>query len=149
MVRFSLVMLLLAIPALGQEPPLPAGALARVGSPRLRHGAGVGALVYSADGKLLATATEYNAILVHDPGTGQIRHRFTIDPIARPAVGLPPGSSVVTENNAEARLNATVLRFSPDGRRLFAGSNGVVRVYRIDNGKLDQIRLLNRGEPCL
>jgi RNA polymerase sigma factor (sigma-70 family) len=55
------------------EPPLPAGAVARIGSTRLRHGGQVTSVAFSADGKWIATADEETAC-VWDTATGKLRH---------------------------------------------------------------------------
>src|SRR5437016_4258994 len=56
--------------------PLPEGAVARIGSVRLRHGDSIGALAFSPDGKLLASASWDRTVSVWDSATGQERHRL-------------------------------------------------------------------------
>jgi WD40 repeat protein len=50
--------------------PLPPGAVARIGTTRLRHGATVSSLAYSPDGKRL-TSTDGYSVGVWDPRTGR------------------------------------------------------------------------------
>jgi WD40 repeat protein len=73
--------------------PLPRGALVRLGTLRWRTGAGVEALAFSSDGKLLAAETK-RGVWLFDTATGK-RKPFR-----------PGGSSVAQ------------IAFSPDGRRL-------------------------------
>src|SRR5882724_8126357 len=51
--------------------PLPAGAIARLGSSRLQHAGGVLTLVYSPDGKWLASAGHDKVIRLWDAETGK------------------------------------------------------------------------------
>src|SRR5262249_19570146 len=56
---------------------LPEGALARLGSGRLRHGAPVSDLAFAPDGKRLVSAgTE--RLRVWDAATGRLQHRFRV-----------------------------------------------------------------------
>jgi WD40 repeat protein len=147
--RTTFVVLLFAAPALAQEPPLPAGAVARIGSTRLRHAAEVCALAYSADGKLLASAAEDGTVLVHDATAGTLRHRFQIAPRTEVARRVLPGGGIVTElEAAEAGPFAAVLRFSPDSQRLYIAGRGAIYAYRLDDGK-PAFHALRVSEQCL
>src|SRR5262249_19316152 len=85
------------------DPPLPAGAVARLGSPHLRHAARVTAVAFAPDGKSLATASLDRTVCVWDLATGAARHRLRLD--------------------VEAYQHD--LAFSPDGQVLAAvASNG-------------------------
>jgi WD40 repeat protein len=154
MPRAALLALLFVAPALAEEPPLPAGSVARVGSTRLRHAAEVCALAYSADGKLLATAAADNIVLVHDAAKGEVRRRFTILPLVRPVQnsgpGAPPGpGGLGTDQVIGPGAEPAILRFSADGRELLVGGRGDVRAFRIDTGKPSHIHMLGTGEQCL
>lgn len=81
----------------------------------LRHGSYVHAVVFSADGKQLASASNDDTIRIWDPGTQQERHRF----------------------KAEAKEYPRALAFSRDGRYLASGSkDGVVYLREADSGKV-------------
>jgi WD40 repeat protein len=58
--------------------PLPAGALARIGSLRLRHGAEVEGLAFSADGKVLASVSRDATIRLWEVATGKERSRIDL-----------------------------------------------------------------------
>src|SRR5258707_9074624 len=94
MYRAALVALLLAAAALAQE-PVPAGAAARVGSPRLRHQVAVCALAYSDDGKLLASATTDRRVTIFDAATGLQRRQFMVP---SPSVALPNNNMRLMNN---------------------------------------------------
>jgi len=51
--------------------PLPEGAIARIGTVRLRHAGPVSALAYSHDGKVLASGSEDGTIRLWDATTGK------------------------------------------------------------------------------
>src|SRR6266571_1032024 len=148
MLRIAFAVLLFAAQAIAQEAPLPAGAVARVGSARLRHGDAICALTYSPDGKLLASADVAGEIRVHD-AAGKVLQQFSLDmPSAiRNEAFLAPGAAVVDD---EGLGQAPVrLCFSSDGRRLFVGSGKSVRAYRLDNGRLEFNHALLGDETCL
>jgi hypothetical protein len=87
--------------------PLPAGALARMGTVRLRHGGSVDSVAFSPDGKLLATSSDGSdpTIRLWSVATGKEVRRIQVFP------PIP-------------RTNALVLRvaFSPDGKTLASGA---------------------------
>jgi WD40 repeat protein len=59
--------------------PLPPGAVARVGSTRLRHGHTNLDLSFSLDGKLLASLDFDGSVCIWDAASGQVQRHFPID----------------------------------------------------------------------
>jgi RNA polymerase sigma factor (sigma-70 family) len=94
--------------------PLPPGAVARVGTIRLRPGDALSALAFSPDGKTLASGHWGHGIQVWETATGKELRRFGEFP---------------------ASVNA--LTFAPDGRRLAssAGADKAVRLWDAGTGK--------------
>jgi WD40 repeat protein len=128
MPRVALLTLLLAIPAVGQEPPLPAGAAGRVGSARMRHMGDVRALAYSPDGKRLATATA-SALHIHDAATGALQFH----------IRLPSQSDDTT----------AVMRFSDDGSRIFVSAGGTLVACELARRQFGFSHSLTNVQRCL
>src|SRR5438105_15188762 len=57
--------------------PLPAGAIARIGTMRLRHAGAVTCLAFSPDSAQLFSASHDKTICMWDARTGKLRRRFT------------------------------------------------------------------------
>src|SRR5262249_55466980 len=81
--------------------PLPAGAIARLGTIRFRHGGAIEAIAFSPDGKTVASAANDDSIVLHDTSTGKRLRSFKPE-----TPGAASGSAVVA--------------FAPDGRTLAA-----------------------------
>ena len=97
--------------------PLPEGAVARIGTVRLRHAGPVSALAYSHDGKILASGSEDGTIRLWDAATGK-----ELQCLAR-------------EQGMVAEVH-----FSADGQRLISWSDwqgyfSPVRVWDLRTGK--------------
>jgi WD40 repeat protein len=79
--------------------PLPAGALARLGTVRYRHGKGVSFIAFSADGKKLAFAgceAMDNAIRLIETSTGKELRTFELRPGERPwNIDLSPDGNLL------------------------------------------------------
>ncbi len=137
-----------ALDALGD--PLPAGALARLGTLRLKHRGRVVALSLSADGKLLATGDDACVIALWDVASGKLLRRFDglcLAGSARSVALAPDGKTLAAPVNRKGgggsadqvvlwdtatgkelrRLGGPLgsacacLAFSPDGKLLAAG----------------------------
>ncbi|HYT88133.1 MAG TPA: sigma-70 family RNA polymerase sigma factor [Gemmataceae bacterium] len=102
-------------PAERLRDPLPPGALTRLGSARLRHGAGIGNAALSDDGKWLATAAG-RSVIVWDLATGGRLHHFPCE----------EGSTFVCPG----------LIFAPDGRHLgYVRGSTFACVWNLQTGK--------------
>jgi WD40 repeat protein len=113
-----------------QGDPLPAEALARLGTLRFKHGGTIVVLSLSADGKLLATGADDNVIRLWDVASGKLLRRFEKLSAAGAAYSLalaPDGKSLA----APARTGAA------------AGTPEQVVLWDTATGK--QLRRL--GEP--
>jgi RNA polymerase sigma factor (sigma-70 family) len=107
--------------------PLPAGAVARLGTVRFRHrGFATSALAYSPDGKVLAAAGgDRGGVFLWDAASGKPIHE--LGPVPREAYGVA---------------------FSPDGRRVAAGDGfRSVRVWDVASGK--EVRQIPVRDPLL
>ncbi|HEV3256015.1 MAG TPA: LpqB family beta-propeller domain-containing protein [Gemmataceae bacterium] len=92
--------------------PLPAGAVARLGSSQLAHRGNVSCAAFSPDGKILATGGFDNYVRLWDPATG------------RELQALQHFGSVRS------------LVWAPDGKTLFSSSDGEgVRIWDTPSGK--------------
>lgn len=90
--------------------PLPPGAIARIGSARLRHGLQSPILVFSPDGKMLASANE--TVRLWEVSSGKLVREL-----------------------AAGRLAVRDHAFSPDGRRLVTTQDDQVRLWDLRSGK--------------
>jgi RNA polymerase sigma factor (sigma-70 family) len=97
-----------------QGDSLPAGAVARLGSARLRQGGAINAVAYSPDGKLLASGGGYHELRIWDARTGKELQRM---------IGLSSWPFSIA--------------FSPDGKTLASGANdNTARLWDVATGKL-------------
>lgn len=126
--RTSLLCVIAAVgvlPAFADEPPrvdrygdpLPEGALARLGTLRLRPRGRIAAVALSADGKLLATAS-HSEVALWDVASGKFVRSFADPEIT---IGITGETSV---------------GFSANGQRLICNGFSGVAVWEVASGKL-------------
>ncbi len=147
-----------------QAEPLPAGVVARMGTPRFRHGGPVLSMAYLSGGKVLATGgyigtrreTRIGRIRLWDTATGKELRQFQLKGTAHVAAS-PDGKTLAGADESEGviylwdaatgkeirRLKSSrsgfggilPVAFSPDGRRLVAGGHEL-RMWDVESGKL-------------
>ncbi len=139
--------------------PLPAGAVARLGSSRLRHGSWVKDVCFSADGKRLASVGHDNAVRVWDAATGRQLFAVSRDDGGFDRVAFAPGGQIVVAAGRDrakkvdlsridvktgvmlerltveaAAPEGPAIRFSADGARLAIGDVATKELLVIDAG---------------
>jgi WD40 repeat protein/beta-lactamase regulating signal transducer with metallopeptidase domain len=131
---------------------LPAEALARLGTNRLRHAADITFVTFGPDGKTLITAGRDNTIRLWDLTSGKELRRFT-----RPQA-VDPRKAKLNLNSNKGDIEAVMQlmaggsnqngRFSvalaPDGKVLAASSFNAIRLWDIETGK--ELRTI-KGPP--
>jgi RNA polymerase sigma factor (sigma-70 family) len=135
--------------------PLPTGALARFGSPRLRHGQAVSGLAFSKDGRRLASSSIDRTVSLWELPSGKEVRRFTGQAGYVNCVALSPDAKVVAGGADDFRLwdadtGKELYRsppagavwgaaFSPDGKLAAYGADAdgvaVIHVLDVATGK--------------
>jgi RNA polymerase sigma factor (sigma-70 family) len=95
-----------------QGDPLPAGAVARLGTLRWRHGERVSSVTFSPDGTRLASASWDHTVGLWEVATGKRLRTF------RGHKGF-----------------VTCVRFTPDGKSLVSGAEDNIRLWDVNTGK--------------
>jgi WD40 repeat protein len=129
---------LLLIAPLGATPPqdchgdpLPNGALARMGTTRLRHADGIGHVLYSPDGKFLVSLSRDRTCRVWDADSGRLVHLFQEKDVDYYAVAFSPDSTTLIAAGGDP----------------FHGGNGGLRVFDLKTG-LEIQRLEGHEQPA-
>jgi RNA polymerase sigma factor (sigma-70 family) len=150
----------------GPADPLPPGAIARMGTPRFRHGGPVLSMTFLAEGKFLATGgyigtrreTRIGRIRLWDTATGKELRQFHLNGTAHVA-GSSDGKILAGADESEGviylweAINGKEIRrlkssrsgfdgilpiaFSGDGKKLAAGGHEL-RIWEVATGKLVQ-----------
>jgi WD40 repeat protein len=143
--------------------PLPDGALARIGTTRLRHGNWAIMVAFSPDGKLLASSGNDNLVRIWDPQTGREVRRLEGHTHFVNTVTFAPDGKTLASGSADgtirlwetatgkelgligqrpangARIMGSMVRvvvFSPDGKTLVSeGTDGVLHVWDVATAK--------------
>jgi RNA polymerase sigma factor (sigma-70 family) len=142
--------------------PLPPGALARLGTVRLRHGNAVSAVVYGRDGTFVASASNDGTVRLWEVATGKERaclrghhtasvYSLALSPDGKTLASGGGDSLVCLWDVATAGRPGTkprqlsghkgsiaTLAFSRDGKLLFTGDNEGICVWDVANGTLRQ-----------
>ncbi len=134
---------------------LPDGALARMGTLRLRHGGRVRSVAVSPDGKLFASSAADRTVRIWQAATGKELHRFQGPPYSGASVAFSPDSRSLafpgedgtlvlvrdtTTGKERARLKhekgVYCATFSLDGKILATGSESPeIRLWDVATGK--------------
>lgn len=123
--------------------PLPAGAVARLGTTRLRHAGQIESTAISPDGSLLASGGQEGIVRLWDVSTGKPVREFSIK-------GDGSASSKVLETDGYRRVVSLgqiamvypalpSLAFSPDGKTLAAAcADTTIHIWDVATGKRTQ-----------
>jgi WD40 repeat protein len=153
------------------DEPLPAGAVARLGTGRLRHTGSVFSIDFSPDGKVLVSAGSDNRVCIWDAATG--RRRKVLSGFRAPVAAVtfrPDGTTMATRaawdqkairlwdaNLWTERLSTdggmaalrhpeqALLRFSPDGKTL-AANNSRGEIVLLDGASGEPTAVLGRHD---
>jgi WD40 repeat protein len=135
--------------------PLPAGAIARVGTLRLRHDAPIVALAWSRDSAVLASGSHDKTACLWDAKTGKLRRRITGHEDAVLSLALSSDRKTIATGSRDKtvrlwdavsgkelwrsdahRESVCSVAFSPDDKLLAsAGRDGKVRLWEMAGGK--------------
>ena len=156
--RRYLLALIVAAPALGQDPMLSDGVRLRLGTDKFRETDRINAVALSPDGKRVAIASSGQTVRILDVATGAELRRYPLRESLRTPELLftPDGKQLVTSGyngvnlwDADSgRLSApsptsrpdlgdNPIRLSPDGKAVIVGSQtgkGKVRIINLDSG---------------
>jgi WD40 repeat protein len=156
----ALLLALTAAPVASAEPatdrlgdPLPAGAVARFGTHRLRHEGEVHSVAWSPDGKTIASGGSDGAVIVWDAVTGRELRRWQPRWSGVRCVAFSPDGTLLAAAAIEGNVllwdpatgaererlgagyDSRALAFSPDGKTLVAAGQRSVAVWDVPGRK--------------
>jgi len=120
------------------DAPLPKGAVARMGSTRLRHGDAVSFAAYTPDGKAIVTAGRDRMVRLWDLATGQEVRRFAWDdaaPDAKPEPSEDGAAQRREQQYWDDTARSCQAALSADGKIVAASRGGVVCLWETAGGK--------------
>jgi WD40 repeat protein len=111
-----------------RDDPLPAGAVARLGTRRFRHEGDATSLAFSPDGKVLAAGVSDGAVCLWEAATGKLLRRFDVG-----AAWQWPG-----------------IAFSPDSKRLAVAAGSELSLWDVATGArlFRHLRDVRFRSPC-
>lgn len=104
--------------------PLPPGALARLGTVRLRHNSAISSLAYSPDGKSIASGCHDGLIHLWDVKTGKEIAQF--------------GERQAQESNFS--LDGQFIAYAPDGRTIAVTGREGVKLWNVSSGQCRELK---------
>ena len=148
--------------------PLPPGALARMGTLRLRHASPVAAVVYAPDGSFVAAGGLERAIRLWNPAKGKelacLRGHIgnvqclAISPDGKTLASggqgeldgaiclwdVKAGRAAIPRRLLGHKDSVHALLFTPDGKLVSGGWDGTIRIWDVDAGK--ELRSFGTGK---
>jgi WD40 repeat protein len=117
--------------------PLPAGALARLGTLRWRHGSNVTHVAFLPDGKAVLTVSQDGIVRVWDLETGKELRRFGKKAAeVGPLVGTAAVKIVARAGMGAFGMGGFGVAVAPDGKTLaVAGADNAIAVWDVATGK--------------
>lgn len=104
----------------GDQDALPPGAVARLGSPRLRHGNSVADIACSPDGSRIASCSSDQTIRVWDSTSGQELHRVQWENRVPKLVRFTADGKTLVAAGSSAGKTPEIWRIDPDTGKLLA-----------------------------
>jgi WD40 repeat protein len=147
----------------GDADRAPAELVAVLGDSRLKHGGWVNAVLFSPDGKTLASGGKDGEVRLWDTATGEQRHTLLGHPEGGASLAFSPDGKTLASGGGDRTIKlwdvatgqekATLqghtagvsgLAFSPDGKTLASGSaDQTVRLWAVATGA--ELRVLSTG----